>query len=89
MAMENQHAKMMLDIEVHRNRQAKNNLILEGTLSKVREREKEIDLLQEKYDQKVLVITQKQRELDIILKKYQVLKEVFDVSCFILFCINN
>lgn len=80
MAFENQHAKMMLDIEIHKNRQAKSNRMLEETLSNVRDREKEIDLLQEKYDNKVLIITRKQRELDIILKKYQALKEVFDVS---------
>ncbi|CAK1547011.1 unnamed protein product [Leptosia nina] len=80
MAMENQHAKMMLDIEVHRNRQAKNKIVLDETLAKVREREKEIETLQEKYDQKALIILRKQRELDIIVKKYNALKEVFDLK---------
>ncbi|XP_072932201.1 coiled-coil domain-containing protein 40 [Epargyreus clarus] len=80
MSMENQHAKMMFDIEVHRDRQARNKLVLEETLSKVREREKEIEQLQEKYDQKALVITRKQRELDIIIKKYNALKEIFDLK---------
>ncbi|XP_038212034.1 coiled-coil domain-containing protein 40 [Zerene cesonia] len=80
MAMENNHAKMMLDIEVNRNRQAKNKIILDETLAKVREREKEIERLQEKYDQKSLVILRKQRELDIIMKKYTALKEVFDLK---------
>ncbi|KAM3964343.1 LOW QUALITY PROTEIN: lethal (2) 41Ab [Aphomia sociella] len=77
--MENQHASVMLDIEVYRNRQARNNSILEESLSKVKAREKEIDQLQEDYDQKVFVITRKQRELDIIVKKYQALKEIFDM----------
>ncbi|XP_045497397.1 coiled-coil domain-containing protein 40 [Colias croceus] len=80
MAMENNHAKMMLDIEVNRNKQAKNKIILDETLGKVREREKEIERLQEKYDQKSLVILRKQRELDIIVKKYNALKEVFDLK---------
>ncbi|KAJ0177053.1 hypothetical protein K1T71_007062 [Dendrolimus kikuchii] len=80
MTMENQHAKIMLDIEVHRNKQARNNQILEENLAKVREKEKEIDQLQEKYDHKVLLITRKQRELDIILKKYTALKEIFDLK---------
>ncbi|XP_030024984.1 coiled-coil domain-containing protein 40 isoform X2 [Manduca sexta] len=80
MSMENQHAKMMLDIEVYRNRQAKNKLILDENLAKVRAKEKENDQLQEKYDQRVLVITRKQRELDIIMKKYTALKEVFDMK---------
>ncbi|XP_045525961.1 coiled-coil domain-containing protein 40 isoform X1 [Pieris brassicae] len=80
MAMENQHAKMMLDIELHRNRQAKNKIVLDDTLAKVREREKEIEGLQEKYDQKALIILRKQRELDIIIKKYNALKEVFDLK---------
>lgn len=79
MAMENQHAKMMLDIELHRNRQAKNKIVLDDTQAKVREREKEIEGLQEKYDQKALITLRKQRELDIIIKKYNALKEVFDV----------
>lgn len=80
MTMENQHAKIMLDIEVHRNRQARNNQMLEENLAKVREKEKEIDQLQEKYDQKALLLIRKQRELDIVLKKYNTLKEIFDVS---------
>ncbi|CAK1595867.1 unnamed protein product [Parnassius mnemosyne] len=79
-AMENQHAKMVLDVEMHRNRQAQNKLIQDETLRKVKEREKEIDQLQEKYDQKSLVLTRKQRELDIITKKYTALKEIFDMK---------
>ncbi|XP_052759423.1 myosin-3 [Galleria mellonella] len=78
--MENQHASVMLDIEVYRNRQAHNNKILEENLDKVKAREKEIDQLQEEYDQKALVMTRKQRELDIITKKYQALKEIFDLK---------
>lgn len=78
--MENQHAKVMLDIEVHRAKQARNNLILEESLAKVRAREKEIDQLQEKYDQKALLVMRKQRELDIVIKKFNALKEIFDVS---------
>lgn len=80
MTMENQHAKVMLDIEVYRNRQAKNNLLMEEKLAKVKDREKEIDDLQEVYDQKMLVLTRKQRELDIVTKKFIALKELFDVS---------
>lgn len=80
MTMENQHAKVMLDIEVYRNRQAMNNLLMEEKLAKVKDREKEIDDLQEVYDQKMLVLTRKQRELDIVTKKFIALKELFDVS---------
>lgn len=80
MTMENQHAKMMLDIEVHRNRQARNNALMEENLAKVKAREQEIDQLQEEYEQKMLVITRKQRELDIVIKKYNALKEIFDVN---------
>ncbi|CAB3253752.1 unnamed protein product [Arctia plantaginis] len=80
MTMENQHAKVMLDIEVYRNRQAKNNLLMEEKLAKVKDREKEIDDLQEDYDQKVLVLTRKQRELDIVTKKFNALKELFDMK---------
>ncbi|XP_050670770.1 girdin isoform X2 [Leptidea sinapis] len=80
MSMENQHAKMMLDIEVHRNRQAKNNELLENIQEKVKEREKEVEGLQEKYDQKSLLQLRKQRELDIIMKKFSALKEVFDMK---------
>ncbi|VVD04472.1 unnamed protein product [Leptidea sinapis] len=76
MSMENQHAKMMLDIEVHRNRQAKNNELLENIQEKVKEREKEVEGLQEKYDQKSLLQLRKQRELDIIMKKFSALKEM-------------
>lgn len=80
--MENQHAKIMLDIEVHRSKQAQNNVVLEASLAKVRQREREIEDLQEEYEQKMLVITRKQRELDIVIKKYNALKEIFDVSSF-------
>nr|CBH09299.1 putative cohesin subunit [Heliconius melpomene] len=80
MTMENQHAKIMLDIEVHRSRQAHNNVVLEASLNKVREREREIEELQEEYEQKMLVITRKQRELDIVIKKYNALKEIFDMK---------
>ncbi|XP_034830510.1 coiled-coil domain-containing protein 40 [Maniola hyperantus] len=80
MAMENQHAKLMLDLEVHRNREARNNALLEENLAKVRSREKEIEALQEEYEHKMLVIMRKQRELDIIVKKYTALKEIFDLK---------
>lgn len=86
--MENQHAKMMLDIEIHRNRQANNKLIQEEHSAKVRAKEKEMEQLQEKYDDRVLVITRKQRELDIITKKYNALKEIFDVIFLYLFIIR-
>ncbi|KAI8420010.1 hypothetical protein MSG28_008608 [Choristoneura fumiferana] len=79
-AMENTHAQVMLDIEVYRNQQAKNNILLEANQAKVRAREKEIDELQEKYDQRVLELMRKQRELDIVTKKNVALKEIFDVS---------
>lgn len=77
--MENQHAKIVLDIEVHRSRQAHNKRVLEECMGKVAAREKEIEQLQEKYDRKSLLLTRKQRDLDIIMKKYLALKEVFDV----------
>ncbi|CAG9584554.1 unnamed protein product [Danaus chrysippus] len=80
MSMENQHAKIMLDIEMHRNRQARNNALLEENLGKVREREREIEQLEEKYEKKMLVITRKQRELDITIKKFNALKEIFDMK---------
>ncbi|XP_052740436.1 coiled-coil domain-containing protein 40 [Bicyclus anynana] len=80
MAMENQHAKVMLDIEVYRNRQARNKSVLEENLAKVKAREKEIDALQEEYDHKTLVIMRKQREVDIIMKKFTALKEIFDLK---------
>lgn len=79
-AMENTHAQVMMDIEVYRNQQAKNNILLEANQAKVRAREKEIDELQEKYDLKGLELMRKQRELDIIMKKNAALKEIFDVS---------
>lgn len=85
MAMENQHAKVMLDIEVYRNREARNNAVLEENLAKVREREKEIDALQEEYDHQALVIMRKQRELDIIVKKFTALKEIFDVNIYLVY----
>ncbi|RVE48084.1 hypothetical protein evm_007271 [Chilo suppressalis] len=80
MTMENQHAQVMLDIEVYRNRQARNNKILEESLAKVRDREKELDLLEEKFEQKALLGTRKQRELDIVIKKFNALKEIFDMK---------
>ncbi|XP_039754155.1 coiled-coil domain-containing protein 40 [Pararge aegeria] len=80
MSMENQHANVMLDIEVHRNRQARNNAILEENLAKVKAREKEIEALQEEYDHKMLVVMRKQREADIIIKKFTALKEMFDLK---------
>ncbi|XP_063618256.1 coiled-coil domain-containing protein 40 [Cydia splendana] len=76
--MENAHAKVMLDIEVYRSLTARNQKVLEGVEEKVREREREIDQLEEKYSQKTMVTTRKQRELDIITKKYFALKEIFD-----------
>lgn len=79
-AMENTHAQVMMDIEVYRNQQARNNILLEANQAKVRAREKEIDELQEKYDLKGLELMRKQRELDIIMKKNAALKEIFDVS---------
>ncbi|XP_073944706.1 coiled-coil domain-containing protein 40-like [Choristoneura fumiferana] len=79
-AMENTHAQVMLDIEVYRNQQAKNNILLEANQAKVRAREKEIDELQEKYDQRVLELMRKQRELDIVTKKNVALKEIFDMK---------
>ncbi|XP_049869370.1 coiled-coil domain-containing protein 40-like [Pectinophora gossypiella] len=80
MTIENQHAKVMLDIEVHHNRQLKNKSIAEKKLEQVREREKELDQLQDKFDQKSSLMMKKQRELDIVLKKYVALKEVFDMK---------
>ncbi|XP_063380466.1 coiled-coil domain-containing protein 40 [Cydia fagiglandana] len=76
--MENAHAKVMLDIEVYRSLSARNKKVLEGVEEKVREREREIDQLEEKYSQKTMAATRKQRELDIITKKYFALKEIFD-----------
>lgn len=78
--METQHAKLMLDIEVRRNRQAHNARIQEESNAKVTNREKEIDQLQEEYNYKSFVIMRKQRELDIILKKHTALKELSGVS---------
>lgn len=80
MKMENQHAKLQLDIEVQRNRQLNNAQELNKCMEKVRNREKELDALQEKYDHESLVMMKKQRELDTTLKKYAALKELFDVS---------
>lgn len=84
MAMENQHAKLMLDIEVYRSRQAKNSMFLEAEMEKVKAREREIDELQQNFDQKALLTTRKQRELDIVMKKFLALKEIFDVSLYLL-----
>lgn len=81
MKMENQHAKLMLDIEVQRNRQHHNSQELDKYMEKVRSREKELDAMQEKYDHETLYTMKKQRELDITLKKYVALKEIFDVRC--------
>lgn len=78
--MENQHAKLLLDIEIRQNRQAKNNEVLQHSLAMAQAREKEVDELQEEYDQKQLLTMRKQRELDITNKKYYALKELFDVS---------
>ncbi|XP_037872586.1 CAP-Gly domain-containing linker protein 1 [Bombyx mori] len=78
--MENQHAKMMMDLEIYRNRQAKNQQVMDETLAQVKAKEKELEELQEKYDQKAMVIVRKQRELDIVMKKYTALKEIFDLK---------
>ncbi|KAL4709969.1 hypothetical protein ACJJTC_003932 [Scirpophaga incertulas] len=78
--MENQHAKVMLDIEIYRGRQVRNNNTLEETIAKVKAREEEIEKLQEKYNRKTLLLTRKQRELDIIIKKFTALKEIFDLK---------
>lgn len=80
MKMENQHAKLLLDTEVHRNRQVSNAQEMDKCMEKVRIREKELDAMQEKYDHETLVMMKKQRELDTMLKKYAALKEIFDVS---------
>lgn len=80
MKMENQHAKLLLDIEVQRNRHITNAQEMDKYVEKVRNREKELDAMQEKYDQESLVMMKKQRELDTMLKKYAALKEIFDVS---------
>lgn len=79
MAMENQHAKIMLDIEMQRNKQVKNVAVLEESLARVKEKETEIDQLQIDLDQKMSEMTRKQREFDIIIKKFVALKEIFDV----------
>ncbi|XP_041978695.1 myosin-16-like [Aricia agestis] len=80
MTMENNHAKLMLEIEVYRNRQTRNKEALEVSLAQVKEREKEVDQLEEKYKQKMIDFAKKQRELDIITKKYNALKEIFDLK---------
>uniref|UniRef100_A0A2A4JTI7 Uncharacterized protein n=1 Tax=Heliothis virescens TaxID=7102 RepID=A0A2A4JTI7_HELVI len=80
MSMENQHAHIMLDIEVMRNRQAKNQVVLEESQAMVKEKEKEIDVLQNEHNHQLSVMTRKQRELDIIMKKYITLKEIFDMK---------
>ncbi|XP_026725208.1 coiled-coil domain-containing protein 40 [Trichoplusia ni] len=80
MAMENQHAKIMLDIEMQRNKQVKNVAVLEESLARVKEKEKEIDQLQIDLDQKMSEMTRKQREFDIIIKKFVALKEIFDMK---------
>lgn len=80
MAMENAHAKVMLDIEVFRNRQIHNKKILEETLAQVKAKEKEMDDLEEKFQQGTIDITKKQRDLELVKKKYDTLREIFDVS---------
>ncbi|CAH0579188.1 unnamed protein product [Chrysodeixis includens] len=79
-SMENQHAKIMLDIEVQRNKQVKNIAVLEESLAQVKEKEKEIDQLQIDVDQKMTEMTRKQREYDIVMKKFVALKEIFDMK---------
>ena len=80
MTMENQHAKIMLEIEILRDRQVRNNKILQETQNKMAEKEKEIENLESEYDQKTCLMMRKQRELDIIQKRFAVLKEMFDVN---------
>ncbi|XP_063897908.1 coiled-coil domain-containing protein 40-like [Helicoverpa armigera] len=80
MSMENQHAHIMLDIEIMRNRQAKNKIVLEESQAMVKEKEKEIDALQDEHSHQMSIQTRKQRELDIIMKKYITLKEIFDMK---------
>lgn len=80
MQMETNHSKVMLDIEVARNRKARNDKLLKETMDKVQEREKEIDSLEEKFEQNVLVILRKQREQDIVTKKLQSFNDSGEVS---------
>ncbi|KAJ2946106.1 hypothetical protein O0L34_g5028 [Tuta absoluta] len=78
MELENQHAKVMLDIEIRKDRQSRQAALLEKSLAKVREREQELVALQDQYDDKQLVMTRKQRELDIVQKKFNALNEIFN-----------
>ncbi|CAH1645684.1 unnamed protein product [Spodoptera littoralis] len=80
MSMENQHARILLEIEIMRNRQAKNAAVLEETEALMKQKEQEIDLLQAEYDNKLSVLTRKQREQDIVTKKFIALKEIFDMK---------
>lgn len=80
MNMEANHAKVMFDIEVHKSRQAKNELTLQEINEKAKAREKEVEELEEKLEKKATMQMRKQRELDIVMKKYLALKETCDVS---------
>ncbi|KAJ8727957.1 hypothetical protein PYW08_016342 [Mythimna loreyi] len=78
MTMENQHARVMLEIEVMKTRQVNNNKILEESQNITLAKEKEIESLESEYDQKTSLMMKKQREFDIVQKKYVALKEIFD-----------
>ncbi|CAG9093500.1 unnamed protein product [Plutella xylostella] len=80
MNMEANHAKVMFDIEVHKSRQAKNELTLQEVNEKAKAREKEVEELEEKLEKKATMQMRKQRELDIVMKKYLALKETCDLK---------
>ncbi|CAH0701377.1 unnamed protein product [Spodoptera exigua] len=80
MSMENQHARILLEIEIMRNSQAKNAAVLQEKQALVKKKEQEIAELQLEFDTKSSVLTRKQRELDIITKKFIALKEIFDMK---------
>ncbi|XP_035433308.2 coiled-coil domain-containing protein 40 [Spodoptera frugiperda] len=80
MTMENQHARILLEIEIMRNRHAKNAAVLQEKQALMKQKEHEIDLLQAEYDNKLSVLMRKQREQDIVIKKFAALKEIFDMK---------
>ncbi|GBP75197.1 Coiled-coil domain-containing protein 40 [Eumeta japonica] len=80
MSIENQHAKMMLEIEVYRARQVDNAKKSADCTAMAEAKEREVRELEDLYEQNCTYITKKQRELDIMTKRYVALKEIFDMK---------
>lgn len=78
MVCENQHAKLMLEIEVAKQRAIDHQAMLDKELKIVRDKENHVDMLEEQVNNQLQQISRKQRELDVVMKKLNVMTEQFD-----------